>query len=127
MSRLKLAALAAASTAAVLATAARADDAKPESDAVELDKVTVTATRSEKALSKAPASVTVISAQEIEDGLIKDIKDLDTALQTPKDGIHVIELDEVPYKLYLDAKQAEQENQVLLPQRYRIRELKRLE
>lgn len=76
MSRLKLAALAAASTAALLATAARADDAKPESDTVELDKVTVTATRSEKALSKAPASVTVISAQEIEDGLIKDIKDL---------------------------------------------------
>lgn len=76
MSRLKLAALAAASTAALLATAARADDAKPESDAVELDKVTVTATRSEKALSKAPVSVTVISAQEIEDGLIKDIKDL---------------------------------------------------
>jgi hemoglobin/transferrin/lactoferrin receptor protein len=76
MSRLKVAALAAASTAALLATAARADDAKPESDAVELDKVTVTATRSEKALSKAPASVTVISAQEIEDGLIKDIKDL---------------------------------------------------
>lgn len=76
MSRLKLAALAAASTAALLATAARADDAKPESDAVELDKVTVTATRSEKALSKAPASVTVFSAQEIEDGLIKDIKDL---------------------------------------------------
>ncbi|MCA0357241.1 MAG: TonB-dependent hemoglobin/transferrin/lactoferrin family receptor [Proteobacteria bacterium] len=76
MSRLKLAALAAASTAALLATAARADDTKPESDAVELDKVTVTATRSEKVLSKAPASVTVISAQEIEDGLIKDIKDL---------------------------------------------------
>lgn len=76
MSRLKLAALAAASTAALLATAARADDAKPESDAVELDKVTVTTTRSEKALSKAPASVTVVSAQEIEDGLIKDIKDL---------------------------------------------------
>ena len=76
MSRLKLAAVAAASTAALLATAARADDARPESDAVEVDKVTVTATRSEKALSKAPASVTVISAQEIEDGLIKDIKDL---------------------------------------------------
>lgn len=76
MSRLKLAAVAAASTAALLATAARADDARPESDAVEVDKVTVTATRSEKALSKAPASVTVISTQEIEDGLIKDIKDL---------------------------------------------------
>ena len=58
---------------------------------------------------------------------IKDIKDLDTALQSPKDGIHVFELDEVPYKLYLDAKQAQQDNEVLLPQRYRIRELKRLE
>lgn len=76
MSRLKLAAVAAASTAVLMATAARADDVKPEADAVEVDKVTVTATRSEKALSKAPASVTVISGQEIEDGLIKDIKDL---------------------------------------------------
>lgn len=76
MSRLKLAAVAAASTAVLMATAARADDVRPEADAVEVDKVTVTATRSEKALSKAPASVTVISAQEIEDGLIKDIKDL---------------------------------------------------
>lgn len=76
MSRLKLAAVAAASTAVLMATAARADDVKPEVDAVEVDKVTVTATRSEKALSKAPASVTVISGQEIEDGLIKDIKDL---------------------------------------------------
>ncbi|MFY8143716.1 MAG: TonB-dependent hemoglobin/transferrin/lactoferrin family receptor [Caulobacter sp.] len=76
MSRLKLAAVAAASTAVLMATAARADDVKPEADAVEVDKVTVTATRSEKALPKAPASVTVISAQEIEDGLIKDIKDL---------------------------------------------------
>ena len=75
MSRLKLAAVAAASTAVLMATTARADD-KPEADAVEVDKVTVTATRSEKALSKAPASVTVISGQEIEDGLIKDIKDL---------------------------------------------------
>ena len=76
MSRLKLAAVAAASTAVLMATATRADDVKPEVDAVEVDKVTVTATRSEKALSKAPASVTVISGQEIEDGLIKDIKDL---------------------------------------------------
>lgn len=76
MSRLKLAAVAAASTAVLMATATRADDVKPEVDAVEVDKVTVTATRSEKALSKAPASLTVISTQEIEDGLIKDIKDL---------------------------------------------------
>lgn len=77
MSRLKLAALAAASTAALLAsTAQAADNASAPSDATEVDKVTVTATRSEKTLSQAPATVSVISADEMEDGLVKDIKDL---------------------------------------------------
>lgn len=75
MSRLKLAALAAASTAALLATAAYAEDGA-NSDAVEVDKVTVTATRSEKSVSKVPATVTVISSEDIDDGLVKDIKDL---------------------------------------------------
>lgn len=75
MSRLKLAALAAASTTALLATAAHAE-VSASADAVELDKVTVTATRSEKAVTKVPATVTVISGDEIEDGLVKDIKDL---------------------------------------------------
>lgn len=77
MSRLKLAALAAASTAALLGSTARAaDNASPPADANEVDKVTVTATRSEKPLSKAPATVSVISSDEMEDGLVKDIKDL---------------------------------------------------
>lgn len=77
MSRLKLAALAAASTAALLAsTAQAADNASASADATEVDKVTVTATRSERPISKAPATVSVISADEIEDGLVKDIKDL---------------------------------------------------
>ncbi|MDR6627031.1 TonB-dependent hemoglobin/transferrin/lactoferrin family receptor [Caulobacter segnis] len=77
MSRLKLAALAAASTAALLAsTAQAADNASTPADANEVDKVTVTATRSEKPLSQAPATVSVISADEMEDGLVKDIKDL---------------------------------------------------
>ncbi len=76
MSRLKLAAFAAASTAALLATVAHAADANPAADAVEVDKVTVTATRSEKSVIKVPATVTVISSDEIEDGLVKDIKDL---------------------------------------------------
>jgi hemoglobin/transferrin/lactoferrin receptor protein len=76
MSRLKLAAFAAASTAALLATMAHAADANPAADAVEVDKVTVTATRSEKSVAKVPATVTVISSDEIEDGLVKDIKDL---------------------------------------------------
>lgn len=75
MSRLKLAAFAAASTAALLATAAHATDANP-ADVVEVDKVTVTATRTEKSVIKVPATVTVISSDEIEDGLVKDIKDL---------------------------------------------------
>lgn len=76
MIRLKLAALAAASTAALLAPSARAADATPAADAVEVDKVTVTATRSEKTVSEAPVTVSVISSDEIEDGLVRDIKDL---------------------------------------------------
>lgn len=76
MSRLKLAALAAASTAALLATVAHAAEPTEAADAVELDKVTVTATRSEKAVSEAPVTVSVISSDEIEDGLVRDIKDL---------------------------------------------------
>jgi hemoglobin/transferrin/lactoferrin receptor protein len=38
--------------------------------------VTVTATRSEKKLQDAPVTASVISDQDIEDGLVKDIKDL---------------------------------------------------
>lgn len=79
MSRLKLATLAAASTAALLAAAAPSSQAwaaDNAADAVEVDKVTVTATRSEKSVAKVPATVTVISSDEIEDGLVKDIKDL---------------------------------------------------
>lgn len=77
MSRLKLAALAAASTAALLASSAQAaDNVSASADVTEVDKVTVTATRSEKPVSKAPATVSVISSDEMEDGLVKDIKDL---------------------------------------------------
>ena len=46
MSRLKLAALAAASTAALLSANAHAADIAAPADATEVDKVTVTATRS---------------------------------------------------------------------------------
>lgn len=75
MSRLKLVAFAAASATALLANPAHAADTASV-DAVEVDKVTVTATRSEKSVIKVPATVTVISSDEIEDGLVKDIKDL---------------------------------------------------
>lgn len=76
MSRLKLAAFAAASTAALLAPMARAETTPPADAPAEVDKVTVTATRSEKTISQAPVTVSVISSEEIEDGLVKDIKDL---------------------------------------------------
>ncbi|HWW26026.1 MAG TPA: TonB-dependent hemoglobin/transferrin/lactoferrin family receptor, partial [Caulobacter sp.] len=75
MSRLKLASFAAVSATALLcAQAALAADTA--ADAVELDKVTVTATRSETRLQDAPVTASVISDQDIEDGLVKDIKDL---------------------------------------------------
>jgi hemoglobin/transferrin/lactoferrin receptor protein len=84
MSASKRVCFAAASAAALLcAQAASAADvaangaAEPSADAVaELDKVTVTATRSEKKLQDAPVTASVISSEEIEDGLVKDIKDL---------------------------------------------------
>lgn len=65
MSRLKLAALAAASTAALLSTNAHAADTAAPADATEVDKVTVTATRSEKPVSQVPATVTVFSASTL--------------------------------------------------------------
>lgn len=79
MSRLKLASFAAASATALLCAlpAAAADTASTVADAaVELDRVTVTATRSETRLQDAPVTASVISDQDIEDGLVKDIKDL---------------------------------------------------
>lgn len=44
--------------------------------AVSLEEVTVTATRSEKLVIEAPATVSVIDAREIQDNLVTDIKDL---------------------------------------------------
>lgn len=84
MSRSKLMAFAAVSATALLcaqaafATSSVADVASSAAadSAVELDKVTVTATRSEKKLQDAPVTASVISSDEIEDGLVKDIKDL---------------------------------------------------
>ncbi|MEH0198088.1 TonB-dependent hemoglobin/transferrin/lactoferrin family receptor [Caulobacter sp. CCNWLY153] len=76
MSRNRLAYLAAVSAGALLsATAAFAADA-PSADVAEVDKVTVTATRSEKSVLDAPATVTVTTSQEIEDALVNDVKDL---------------------------------------------------
>lgn len=65
--------------------------------------------------------------EKVNGQVINDIKDLAAALANPVDGLHKIEIDEVPYTLYVDAALAAQDNKTLLPQRYRITELQRLE
>lgn len=76
MSRSKLACFAVTSATALLcASAAFAADVATDVS-TEVDKVTVTATRSEKKLDDAPVTASVISSDEIEDGLVKDVKDL---------------------------------------------------
>jgi len=58
---------------------------------------------------------------------INDLHDLETAFKQPKDGIHLIELEDSPKRLYLDAIQMERDNLALLGGAYRIGELKRIE
>lgn len=58
---------------------------------------------------------------------INDLKDLDAAFKTPKDGIHIIELKDYPHILHLDAAAAERDNLRLLDGAYRLGSLKRLE
>lgn len=65
--------------------------------------------------------------EKVNGQVINEINDLAAALQHPVDGIHKIEIDEVPYTLYVDAALAADDNQNLLPQRYRITQLQRLE
>ncbi|MBI1682523.1 TonB-dependent hemoglobin/transferrin/lactoferrin family receptor [Caulobacter hibisci] len=70
---------AAASAAALLCSAAAhaADTPEaPDAAAAEVDKVTITATRSEKSVLAVPATVSVITEREMEDALVADIKDL---------------------------------------------------
>lgn len=58
---------------------------------------------------------------------IKDLDDIAEAFKNSKDGVHVIELNEFPHVLYLDAFNAERDNMSLLGGAYRIGSLKRLE
>ncbi len=76
MSRSSFSRLAAVSVTALLSTGGALAAETATDAATELDKVTVTATRSEKRVDEAPVTASVISSQEIEDGLVKDIKDL---------------------------------------------------
>lgn len=58
---------------------------------------------------------------------INDLNDLAEAFKNVKDSWHVIELNEFPHVLYLDAFNAERDNMRLLGGAYRIGSLKRLE
>jgi hemoglobin/transferrin/lactoferrin receptor protein len=53
-----------------------ADSTEPTRDAGVVEKVTVTATRQSRKPDEVPATVTVITAKEIEDNMVTDIKDL---------------------------------------------------
>ena len=58
---------------------------------------------------------------------INDLRDLDEAFKNSKDGIHVIELDDFPNLLHLDAISAERDNLRLVGGAYRVGSLKRIE
>ena len=58
---------------------------------------------------------------------INDLSDLDKAFDSPTDGIHTVELEDIPKKLYLDADGVKRDNQALLKGAYRIGSLKRIE
>ena len=59
---------------------------------------------------------------------INKIGDLDEAFkEIPENGIHTIELADYPNKIFLDHAAAERDNAELLPARYRIFQLKRLD
>ncbi len=71
--------------------------------------------------------VSWIIVDKVNGQAINDLKDLEAALKQPKDGLHTIELEDGPKRLYLDAIQAERDNLALLGGAYRIGELKRIE
>lgn len=57
-------------------SAANADEPARQFAAVQSDAITVTATRTEERVDEVPATVSVITDQEIEDNLVTDIEDL---------------------------------------------------
>jgi len=68
-----------AAAAGLLAQTAVAQESAPApapDEAAEVEQVVVTATRTEKTEVTAPATVSVVTAREIEDNLVTDIKDL---------------------------------------------------
>ncbi len=59
--------------------------------------------------------------------VINDISELDKAFKEPQDGIHTVEFEDMPKKIYLDAFAVEKDNMALLKGAYRIGSLKRIE
>lgn len=66
--------------------------------------------------------VTQVNGQKI-----NDLHDLEAALKQPKDGLHVIEFEDGPRKIFMDAIQTERDNLALLGGQYRLGSLKRIE
>ncbi|MEZ5301291.1 MAG: PDZ domain-containing protein [Verrucomicrobiales bacterium] len=58
---------------------------------------------------------------------ITDMKALDDALASPKDGIHRIEFTDFPKVIFVDATMAQQDNESLMPNRYHIFKTKRID
>lgn len=58
---------------------------------------------------------------------ITELADVATALKSPKDGLHTIQLREFPYTLYLDAQKVERDNAQLTNGTFRVGSLIRLE
>ncbi len=63
---------------------------------------------------------------EVNDVLIKDLNDLDTALKNPVNGIHIIKLNEFPHLMHIDAVAMERDNMAIMTGGYRVGALKRL-
>lgn len=65
---------------------------------------------------------------KVNDKTINNIQDLDTAFaKIPENGIHKIEFNDYPHVAYLDHAAATADNEQLLPARYQINQLKRLD
>ncbi len=64
---------------------------------------------------------------EINGVKISQIEDVAEAFKKPKDGLHVVKLDQFPFILYLDATKVEKDNLQLMNGMFRIGSLSRLE
>lgn len=71
-------------------------------------------------------SIGAVVVQKVNGVAIKDLKDLQIALNSSVGGLQRIELDESPHMMFLDTAQAEKDNLELLNGRYRINPLSRL-